>query len=181
VRLLHLSGFIGHDHYSFYASKYLQFAGKLVKRSILISLGIVLVAIIAFGAWFYTSQMGAPKTTFEVLSIQTPQYEVGLEKPAAYINLSVKNNEVVNETGVVVKLSGGFTNSSDKVPDELFLVTTQTINVIRPRETVTTPKIFSFGWYFFYRIEVSSSDGTKEVFDQWVQWRSWTVPLPSGG
>ena len=152
-----------------------------MKRSILISLGIVLVAIIVFGAWFYTSQTGAPKTTFEVLPIQTPQYEIGLEKPAAYINLSVKNNGVVNKTDIVVKLSGGFTNSSDKVPDQLFLVTTQTTDVIRPGETETTPKIFDFGWYFFYRIEVSSSDGTKEVFDQWVEWRSWTVPIPLGG
>jgi len=162
----------------FYTWKYLYIAGKPVKRSILISLGIVLVAIIIVGAWFYMSQTAAPKTTFEVLPIQTPQYEVGLQKPAAYINISVKNKGVANQTAVVVKLSGGFTNSSDKVPDQLFLVTTQTINAIGPGETVTTPKIFVFGWYFFYRIEVSGSDGTKEVFDQWVQWRTWTVPSP---
>jgi hypothetical protein len=149
-----------------------------VKRSILISLGIILVAVIALGVWFYTSQTSVPKTAFEVLPIQTPQYEVDLDKPAAYINISVKNNEVVNQTAVVVKLSGGFTNSSDKVPDQLFWVTTKTIDVITPGETATTVKIFDFGWYFFYRIEVSSSDGTKEVFDQWVQWRPWTVPSP---
>jgi hypothetical protein len=149
-----------------------------MKRSILISLGIVLVAVIAVGAWFYLYQTAAPKTTFEVLPIQTPQYEVDLEKPAAYINISVKNNGVVNQTAVVVKLTGGFTNSSDKVPDQLLLVSIQHIDVIKPGETVTTPKIFDFGWYFFYRIEVSSSDGTKEAFDQWVQWRSWTVPSP---
>jgi len=152
-----------------------------VKRSILISLGIVLVAITVFGAWLFASRTGAPKTTFEVLPIQTPQYQVGIDKPAAYINLSVRNNGVVNETGVVVKLSGGYTNSSDKVPDQLFWVTTKTIDAIGPGETVTIPEIYYFGWYFFYRTEVTSSNRTKEVFDQWVQWRPSTVPSPSGG
>jgi hypothetical protein len=116
---------------------------------------------------------------FEVLRIQTPQYDMTLEKPAPFMNLTVKNNGLSNETDVVVKLSGGFSNSKGEIPGELFLVTTKKIDVMRPGETVTIPKIFNFGWYFYYRIEVSSSDGTKEVFNQWVEWRSSDVPVPS--
>jgi hypothetical protein len=153
---------------------------KLMNRSRLILLGIGLAAIVIIaGTISYVTQPKTPKTIFEVLPIQTPQYDVTLEKPAPFINLSVRNNGLVNETDVVVKLSGGFSNSKGEIPGELFLVMTKKIDVIRPGETVTIPKIFNFGWYFYYRIEVSSSDGTKEVFNQWVEWRSSDVPVPS--
>ena len=144
-----------------------------------VGIGLIVIIIVAFSAVFYLTQNNRPKTTFEVLPIATPQYEVGLDKPAAYINISVKNDGDVNQTNVVVKLSGGFSNSSNEAPDQLFWVVTKNISVIRTGETVTMPKIFDFGWYYFYRIEVSSSDTTKEVFDQWVQWRTWNVPVPS--
>jgi hypothetical protein len=153
---------------------------KFMKRSRLILLGIGLAAVIIIaGTVSYVTQTKSPNTIFEVLPIQTPQYDMTLEKPAPFINLTVKNNGPVNETDVVVKLSGGFSNSTGVIPDKLYLVMTRKIDVIRPGETVTIPKIFNFGWYFYYRIEVSSSNGTKEVFNQWVEWRSWNVPLPS--
>jgi hypothetical protein len=145
-----------------------------------VGIGLMVITIVAFSAVFYLTQNNRPKTAFEILPIATPQYEVGLDKPAAYINISVKNDGDVNQTNVVVKLSGGFSNSSNEVPDQLFWVVTKNISVISPGETVTMPRIFDFGWYYFYRIEVSSADGTKEVFDQWVQWRSWDLPVPSG-
>jgi len=151
-----------------------------MKRSWLILLGIGLAAIIIIaGTISYVTQTKSPKTVFEVLPIPTPQYDMTLEKPAPFINLSVKNNGPVNETDVVIKLSGGFSNSTGQIPDKLFLVMTKKIDAIKPGETVTIPKIFGFGWYFYYRIEVSSSDGTKEVFNQWVEWRSSDVPVPS--
>jgi len=152
---------------------------KLMKRSWLIVLGIGLAAIIIAGTMFYVTQPKGPKTVFEVMPIETPQFDMTLEKPAAFISLSVKNNGPLNETDVVVKLSGGFSDSKGQIPDELFLIATKRIDVIRPGEAVTIPKIFNFGWYYYYRIEVTSSDGTNEVFDQWVEWRSWDVPLPS--
>jgi len=152
-----------------------------MNRSRLILLGIGLAAIvIVAGTISYVTQTKSPKTIFEVLPIQTPQYDTTLEKPAPFINLSIKNNALVSETDVVVKLSGGFSDSKGEIPDELFSVMTKKIDVIRPGETVTIPKIFNFGWYFYYRIQVSSSDGTIEVFDQWVEWRSSDVPAPSG-
>jgi hypothetical protein len=146
-----------------------------------IYIAIALAAIIIVGTVFYSTQVNRPRTVFEVLPIETPRYDMELEKPAPYINLTIKNNGSMNETDVVVKLFGGFSNSSNQVPDQLFLVATEHIDVIRPGETVTTSRIFNFGWYFFYRIEVSSSDGTKEVFNQWVPWRSWQVTVPSPG
>ena len=150
-----------------------------MKKLWLMLLGIGLAAIIIIaGAMSYVTQTKSPKTVFEVLPIQTPQYDMTLEKPAPFIDLSVKNNGPMNETDVVVKLYGGFSNYTGQIPDKLFLVMTKKIDVIKPGETVTIPKIFSFGWYFYYRIEVSSSDGTKEVFDQWVKWRSSDVPIP---
>lgn len=151
-----------------------------MNRSRLILLGIGLAAIVIIaGTISYVTQPKTPKTIFEVLPIQTPQFDMTLEKPAPFMNLTVKNNGPLNETDVVVRLSGGFSNTTGEIPDELFLIMTRRIDVIRPGETVTIPRIFNFGWYFYYRIEVSSSDGTKEVFNQWVEWRSWNVPIPS--
>lgn len=143
-----------------------------------VGIGLVVIIIAAFSAVFYLTQSNKP--TLEALPIATPQYQTGSEKIVAYINISVKNNGNVNKTDVVVKLSGGFTNSSNEVPDQLFWIVTKRIDVIRPGETVTIPKIFNFGWYFFYRIEVSSSDGTREESNQWVKWRVWEVPIPTG-
>lgn len=148
-------------------------------RFILIGIGLAAIVIVA-GTISYVTQTKSPKTIFEVLPIQMPQYDPTLEKPAPFINLSIRNNGPVDERDVVVKLSGGFSDSKGEIPDELFSVMTKKIDVIRPGETVTIPKIFNFGWYFYYRIEVSSSDGTIEVFDQWVEWRSSDVPAPSG-
>ena len=151
-----------------------------MKKLWLMLLGIGLAAIVIIaGAMSYVTQTKSPKTVFEVLPIPPPQYDMTLEKPAPFMSLSVRNNGPVDKTDVVVTLSGGFSKSKGEVPDELFLVMTKKIDVIRPGETVTIPKIFNFGWYFYYRIEVSSSDGTKEVFNQWVQWRSSDVPVPS--
>jgi hypothetical protein len=146
-----------------------------------IYIAIALAAIIVVGTVFYSMQVSKPRSVFEVSPIETPRYDMELEKPAPYINLTIKNNGSINETDVVVKLFGGFSNSSNQVPDQLFLVATERIDVIAPGETVTTPRIYNFGWYFFYRIEVSSSDGTEEVFNQWVPWRSWQVTVPSPG
>jgi hypothetical protein len=151
-----------------------------MKRSRLILLGIGLAAIMIIAVTVaYLTQTQRPKTTFEVLPIPVPQYDMTLEKPAPFINLTVKNNGPKDETDVVVKLFGGYSNSTGKIPDTVSLVMTKKIDVIRPGESVTIPRIFNFGWYFYYRIEVSSSDGTKEVFNQWVEWRSWNVPIPS--
>jgi hypothetical protein len=150
-----------------------------MQRSRLLLLGIVLIAVVAASAVVYFAlQNNSPKTVFQVEPIAMPQWEIGLDKPSAYINISVKNNGNTNQTNVIVKLSGGFTNSTNQVPDQLFLVETRTIGAIAPGETATTTKIFNFGYYFFYRIEVSSSDGTNETFNQWVSWRSSDMPPP---
>lgn len=145
-------------------------------------LGIILITIViaVFSVVFFVIPNSSPKSVFEVMPIAMPQWEVGLEKPAAYIDVSLKNTGRANETDVSARLSGGFSNSSNEVPDKLVWILTKTFDVIGPGETVTIPKIFSFGWYFFYQIEVTSSDGTKETFNQWVPWRSWDLPLPSG-
>jgi hypothetical protein len=149
-----------------------------MQRSRLLLLGIILAAVVvASGIVYFALQDNSPKTVLEVEPIAMPQWQAGLEKPAAYINISVKNTGSKNQTNVIMKLSGGFTNSTNEVPDQLLLVETRSIDVIAPGETATT-KIFNFGWYFFYRIEVSSSDGTKETFNQWVSWRSWDMPPP---
>ena len=153
-----------------------------MNRKDLVYVGVSLIAVSIVGfAVAYLTENNKPKTTFEVLPISTPQYDVTLEKPAAYINVSVKNQGDTDQANVSVKILGGFSNSSGQVPDQLFWVTTENISVIKSGDTVTIPKIFDFGWYFFYRFEVSSSNVTKEAFDQWVTWRSWTVPVPSGG
>jgi hypothetical protein len=150
-----------------------------MQRSRLLLLGILLAAlVVASSVIFFVVHNNSPKTVFEVKPITMPQWEAGLEKPAPYINISVKNTGSKNQTNVIVKLSGGFTNSTNEVPDRLLLVETKIIGVIVPGETATTTKIFDFGWYFFYRIEVSSSDGTNETFNQWVSWRSWDMPPP---
>lgn len=152
-----------------------------MKRTNLLYLGICLIVIIIVGvsAVFSLTENNKPKTTFGVLPIATPQWDMELGKPAAYMNVSVENNGDVNQTNVVVKISGGFSNSSGQAPGQLFWVVTKNISVIRPGETVTIPRIFDFGWYFFYRVEVSSSGVVKETFDQWEEWRSWTVPQPT--
>lgn len=153
-----------------------------MKRTKLLYVGACLfvVIIVGFSAVFYFTQNSEPKTAFEVFPIATPGWNVELEKPAAYMNVSIKNNGDVNQTDVSVKILGGFSNSSGQVPDQLFWVTTENISVIASGETVTTSKIYDFGWYFFYRFEVSSSGVAKETFDQWVTWRSWTDPMPTG-
>lgn len=152
-----------------------------MKRTNLLYFGVclIVIVIVGFSAVFFLTQNNKPKTTFEVLPIATPQWDMELDKPATYINISVKNNGDLNQTNVVVKTSGGFSNSSNEVPDQLFWVVTKNISMIGPGETVTIPRIFDFGWYFFYRVEVSSSSVVKETFDQWVEWRSWTVPQPT--
>jgi hypothetical protein len=154
------------------------FVRVALKRKSVVFIGIVLAALIIGGVMFYVFQSNQTHTVFDVLAIQTPQYDMTLEKPAAYINLSIRNNAAVDEVNVTVKLSGGFTNSSNEFPAELFPLLTRQISVIQAGETVTIPKIYYFGWYFFYKIQVSSSDGTNETFNQWVSWRSWQVPVP---
>jgi hypothetical protein len=146
---------------------------------ILVGIGLAAVIIVGVVAGFYLTQNNGPTTTFEVLPIATPQWDVNLEKPAAFINLSIKNEGGINETNVVVKLSGGFSNSSSQVPDQLYWIVTKNVSIIKPGEIFTISRIFDFGWYFFYRVEVSSSTMTKETFNQWVEWRSWTVPQPT--
>lgn len=146
---------------------------------ILVGIGLAGVIIVAAVAGFYLTQNNKPTTTFEVLPIATPQWDVNLEKPAAFINLSIKNNGDINQTNVVVKLSGGFSNSSSQVPAQLYSIVTNNVSMIKPGEVFTIARIFDFGWYFFYRVEVSSSTVTKETFDQWVEWRTWTVPQPT--
>ena len=155
--------------------------GKSMKKTSLIYIGICLVAVIVVGlsAAHFLTQNNKPKTTFEVLPIPTPQWDMQLDKPAAYMNVSFKNDGNDDQTNVTVRILGGFSNSSSQVPEELFLVTTKSVDVIKSGETVTMPRIFNFGWYFFYRVEVSSTRITKETFDQWVEWRSWTVPQPT--
>lgn len=151
-----------------------------MKRANLLYIGICLaiVVVVGFTAVYFFTQNNKPKTTFEVMPIQMPQYEVNSEKPAPYINISIKNNGDIDQTNVAVKILGGFSDSSSQFPDQLDWITTENFSLIRSGETVTAPKIFGFGWYFFYRIEVSSSTVAKETFDQWVSWRSWTVPKP---
>ena len=151
-----------------------------MKRATLLYVGACIILFVVVGlVAFFWNQNRSPETTFEVLPIATPQWDMTLSKPAAFMNVTVKNSGEVNQQNVVMKISGGFSNSTGQVPDELFLVTTKNIDTIRPGETVTISRIYDFGWYFFYRVEVSSSSVAKETFDQWVDWRSWTVPLPS--
>jgi hypothetical protein len=77
-----------------------------------------------------------------------------------------------------IKLSGGAANSSNEVPGQLSWIVTRRIDVINPGETASIPEIFGFGWFTYYRIEISSAEGASKMFDQWVTWRSWGMPLP---
>lgn len=143
-----------------------------------VGVGLAIVVVVGFLAFYFLTENNKPKTTFEVLPIPTPQYDVTLEKPSAYINISIKNNGDIDQTNVSVKILGGFSNSSGQVPDQLVWITTKNVSLIKSGETVIISRIFNFGWYYFYRFEVSSSNVAKETFDQWVTWRSWTVPQP---
>ncbi len=150
-----------------------------MNRSRLLCIGILLVAIVIVSfSIIFAIQNSSPKTVFEVMPIAMPQWATDLDKPASYINLSVKNTGSVNQTSVVIKLSGGAANSSDEVPGQLSWIVTRRIDVINPGETASIPEIFGFGWFTYYRIEVSSAEGVSEMFDQWVQWRSWDMPPP---
>jgi len=136
---------------------------KLMNRPRLLCLGIHSVAIVIVSlSSIFLFQDSTPKTAFEVMPIAMPQWATDLDKPALYINLSVKNTGSVNQTSVVIKLSGGAANSSNEVPGE----------------TASIPEIFGFGWFTYYRIDVSSAEGVNEMFNQWVPWRSWDMPPP---
>ena len=148
-------------------------------RSRLLYLGILLVAIVIVSlSVIFLFQNSSPKTVFEVMPIAMPQWATDLDKPASYINVSVKNTGSVNQTSVVVKLSGGSANSSNEVPEQLSWIVTRGIDVINPGETASISEIFGFGWFTYYRIEVSSAEGVNEMFNQWVPWRSWDMPPP---
>lgn len=150
-----------------------------MKRSRALYLGIALAAIIivAFSVVFWWTQINMPKTTFELLPIAVPQWDVGQEKPSTYINVSVKNNGPVDMTGVTLKLSRGNANSSNQIPSQTFWIFTRTFDLMNPGETVTV-STYDHAYANYYKMEISSSEGVMEVFNQWVPWRVTDVPPP---
>jgi len=151
----------------------------MARLSVLHAGAVVLVVVIAAVAvTIYWTQLNKSTTKFEVLPIEKPEYDITLDKPASYINIAVKNTGTTNETAVQIKASGGYANSSNEVPSQLFIIVTKSLDVIVPGQTVTI-KTFSHNWASYYKIEVTSSEGTDEVFNQWVTWRSWDVTPPS--
>jgi len=147
-----------------------------MKRVGLIGLGIVFtaLAIVSLSIVFFL-QNSSPKTVFDVMPIEIPQWATNLTKSVSYVNLSVKNAGSRNQTNVIVR---GFANSSSEVPERLSHIVTREFDVIKPGETATIPEIFGFKWFTFYRIEVSSAEGVNEAFNQWPTWRSWDMPPP---
>jgi len=144
-----------------------------------LSVGVAITAIVAIVAVaYYSTQNDGTRTTFKVLPIEKPVYDPSEEKPSAYINISVVNTGSVNQTAVVIKVSGGYANSTNQVPQNLFWIVTRTYAVIKPGESITI-KTFAFGWASYYEIEVSSAEVVKEAFSRWVSWRSWDVPVPT--
>ena len=117
---------------------------KLTNRSRLHCLGILLAAIVIVSlSVIFLFQNSSSKTVFEVMPIAMPQWATDLDKPASYINLSVKNTGSVNQTSVVVKLSGGFANSSNEVPEQLSWIVKRRIDAIHPGEARTKIKSMS--------------------------------------